>query len=161
MDSPNFDCPVCLDIINEPVSLPCGHNFCSDCLQEMTSYCKGKCPVCRRDFLSKTYKVNNLIKYFIQYEHCPSMLKYPGPSEMKKDLRKKKLARVAGCMLIIAAILLLFKYKARNIRKWPIVTYQICTKLLCWIFAPALGGFSELWRYVLTHFVSISLISNL
>uniref|UniRef100_A0A3Q3XNW9 B30.2/SPRY domain-containing protein n=1 Tax=Mola mola TaxID=94237 RepID=A0A3Q3XNW9_MOLML len=27
-------CPICLDVFNLPVSTPCGHNFCKDCLQE-------------------------------------------------------------------------------------------------------------------------------
>ena len=162
MDSPNFDCPVCLDIINEPISLPCGHNFCSDCHQELSSHCKGKCPVCRRQFPSRSYQINSLIKYFVQFEHFPSILKYSAPSGTKKNHRIKSIVRCTGCILIIAAILLLVSYKARSIKKWPNTAYQICTRFVkFWAFVPALGNISELCRYVLSRFVSISPVSNL
>ncbi|XP_026225631.1 E3 ubiquitin-protein ligase TRIM21-like [Anabas testudineus] len=46
-----FLCSVCLDVFTEPVSIPCGHNFCKACISR---HWKGKqqcqCPLCNRKF---------------------------------------------------------------------------------------------------------------
>ena len=49
------NCAICLDVFDNPKSLPCLHAFCLKCLQ---GYCKDKCPgdeipcpVCRKAFL--------------------------------------------------------------------------------------------------------------
>uniref|UniRef100_A0A672L803 RING-type E3 ubiquitin transferase n=1 Tax=Sinocyclocheilus grahami TaxID=75366 RepID=A0A672L803_SINGR len=41
-------CPVCSEILLEPVTMPCGHSVCLHCFQrteKLTSLC---CPLCRR-----------------------------------------------------------------------------------------------------------------
>ncbi|KAL1006040.1 hypothetical protein UPYG_G00067120 [Umbra pygmaea] len=46
-----FHCSLCLDVFSEPVSIPCGHNFCKACIKEYwdsTDQCQ--CPLCRRNF---------------------------------------------------------------------------------------------------------------
>lgn len=46
-----FLCPVCLDVFTEPVSTPCGHNFCRACIHkywDSTDICQ--CPFCKRVF---------------------------------------------------------------------------------------------------------------
>uniref|UniRef100_A0A8D0CNZ3 Zinc finger protein RFP-like n=1 Tax=Sander lucioperca TaxID=283035 RepID=A0A8D0CNZ3_SANLU len=49
--SEKFLCSVCLDVFTEPVSTPCGHNFCSACIH---TYWDGndiyQCPLCKRTF---------------------------------------------------------------------------------------------------------------
>ncbi|KAM4580395.1 uncharacterized protein PAE49_005269 [Odontesthes bonariensis] len=46
-----FLCSICLDVFTEPVSIPCGHNFCKACL---TRHWAGKeqcqCPLCNEKF---------------------------------------------------------------------------------------------------------------
>lgn len=44
MASVDIKCPVCLEILDNPVSAPCGHPICAD----HSSKCS-KCPVCRAD----------------------------------------------------------------------------------------------------------------
>ncbi|XP_039998257.1 zinc finger protein RFP-like [Xiphias gladius] len=49
-----FLCSVCLDVFTEPVSTPCGHNFCSACIQKYwdnTDTCQ--CPLCKRAFSAR------------------------------------------------------------------------------------------------------------
>jgi hypothetical protein len=38
----SFECPVCLDILKQPVVTPCGHSFCGPCIKLLD-----KCPTCR------------------------------------------------------------------------------------------------------------------
>ncbi|KAK2556926.1 E3 ubiquitin-protein ligase RNF114, partial [Acropora cervicornis] len=46
-----FSCPVCLEIFESPVSIPCGHTFCIDCLNSSENASgKSRCPVCRTYF---------------------------------------------------------------------------------------------------------------
>src|SRR5688572_30136092 len=42
-----FECPLCLKLLAEPVSVPCSHNFCKLCLQRTLQEHKPQCPVCR------------------------------------------------------------------------------------------------------------------
>uniref|UniRef100_A0A3B4BGX7 RING-type domain-containing protein n=1 Tax=Periophthalmus magnuspinnatus TaxID=409849 RepID=A0A3B4BGX7_9GOBI len=59
-----FECPICTDIFSNPVSLPCGHNFCDGCIRrhwEGRKVCK--CPLCKREFnRSLKLHVNTLFR---------------------------------------------------------------------------------------------------
>ncbi|CAH3174493.1 unnamed protein product [Porites lobata] len=47
----NFSCPVCLEILENPISIPCGHTFCRDCLSSCENASgSSTCPVCRTSF---------------------------------------------------------------------------------------------------------------
>ncbi|XP_007236822.3 finTRIM family, member 86 isoform X1 [Astyanax mexicanus] len=49
-----FSCPVCLEILNDPATIPCGHTYCMKCIQKHwdKSAAKGiySCPQCRQVF---------------------------------------------------------------------------------------------------------------
>ena len=70
-------CPICLDLFDQPVSTPCGHNFCRDCVQ---GYWKSanvsQCPMCKQKFSRRPdLKVNTFISEVA--------------SQFKKSLEKK------------------------------------------------------------------------
>ena len=47
-DNEDLTCPICLDFpVNPPVTTPCGHVFCRDCLDDALTY-KQCCPLDRR-----------------------------------------------------------------------------------------------------------------
>ncbi|XP_042558804.1 E3 ubiquitin-protein ligase TRIM47 [Clupea harengus] len=53
-----FNCPVCLDLPSDPVTIPCGHSYCMACIADFWSTEKTKkkspgvysCPECRQTF---------------------------------------------------------------------------------------------------------------
>ncbi|XP_067379738.1 E3 ubiquitin-protein ligase TRIM39-like isoform X1 [Channa argus] len=49
-----FKCCICLDIYTDPVSIPCGHNFCLDCIEGYwDTKKKAECPLCKEVFKSR------------------------------------------------------------------------------------------------------------
>uniref|UniRef100_G3PM57 Tripartite motif containing 25, like n=1 Tax=Gasterosteus aculeatus TaxID=69293 RepID=G3PM57_GASAC len=52
-----FNCPVCLDLPNDPVTIPCGHSYCMGCIKDYWSKDDPKgvysCPQCRKNFSPK------------------------------------------------------------------------------------------------------------
>ena len=44
------DCVICLSPMTQPKKLPCGHSFCTDCIDESFKKCQPKCPSCGRLF---------------------------------------------------------------------------------------------------------------
>ncbi|KAL3066425.1 hypothetical protein OYC64_016390 [Pagothenia borchgrevinki] len=44
-----FQCSICLDLFRDPVSTPCGHNFCKTCITEHWKI-NYRCPLCNEGF---------------------------------------------------------------------------------------------------------------
>ncbi|XP_056138368.1 E3 ubiquitin-protein ligase TRIM47-like [Lampris incognitus] len=65
--APNhFICPVCMEILKDPVTVPCGHNYCMKCIiscwnQQEEDGLSCSCPQCRRTFTPKPEVGRNLI----------------------------------------------------------------------------------------------------
>ncbi|CAL8241435.1 unnamed protein product [Merluccius merluccius] len=61
-------CSICLDVFTNPVSIPCGHNFCQSCIlgywQTSPSY---QCPMCKKTFLKRPdISVNTVLREIAQ-----------------------------------------------------------------------------------------------
>ncbi|XP_010770075.1 LOW QUALITY PROTEIN: E3 ubiquitin-protein ligase TRIM39-like [Notothenia coriiceps] len=49
-----FLCSICLDLFTDPVTIPCGHNFCKDCITEHWDRCdRCQCPMCKEEFYTR------------------------------------------------------------------------------------------------------------
>ena len=58
----DFECKICYEIFLKPITTPCGHVFCKNCLAQ-TLDCNASCPVCR---LSLTdYQASSKIETFL------------------------------------------------------------------------------------------------
>ncbi|XP_060788851.1 zinc-binding protein A33-like [Neoarius graeffei] len=57
-------CSICLDVFTDPVTTPCGHNFCKSCLTqcwEKSQHCH--CPLCKEKFTKKPeLKINTTLR---------------------------------------------------------------------------------------------------
>uniref|UniRef100_A0A8K9XJZ9 Fish virus induced TRIM protein n=1 Tax=Oncorhynchus mykiss TaxID=8022 RepID=A0A8K9XJZ9_ONCMY len=64
-----FQCSICLDVFTEPVSTPCGHNFCKVCISgywDTTDLCQ--CPMCKRTFYTRPeLNINTAFRDVVDY----------------------------------------------------------------------------------------------
>lgn len=60
----NLQCSICLEVFTRPVTIPCGHNFCHDCIANHWETCDTllKCPLCKENYPVKPMlRVNSVL----------------------------------------------------------------------------------------------------
>ncbi|KAG2464668.1 tripartite motif-containing protein 16-like [Polypterus senegalus] len=71
LSADRYSCSVCLDVLKEPVTIPCGHNYCMRCINNYWDQSDKEgtynCPQCRRTFnvrpeLSKNAMLKDIIE---------------------------------------------------------------------------------------------------
>ncbi|KAM5181256.1 E3 ubiquitin/ISG15 ligase TRIM25-like [Mantella aurantiaca] len=74
-------CSICLSIYTNPVMLPCGHNFCENCIDEALAVQRRSgiytCPECREQFtwrpvLQKNLKLANIVECYLSSCQSPN-----------------------------------------------------------------------------------------
>nr|XP_040042826.1 E3 ubiquitin-protein ligase TRIM39-like isoform X1 [Gasterosteus aculeatus aculeatus] len=62
-----FLCSICLDVFTDPVTTPCGHNFCINCINEhWNTSDQNLCPMCKKDFTTRPdLRVNTFISEMV------------------------------------------------------------------------------------------------
>uniref|UniRef100_A0A3Q3GB26 E3 ubiquitin-protein ligase TRIM39-like n=1 Tax=Labrus bergylta TaxID=56723 RepID=A0A3Q3GB26_9LABR len=62
-----FLCSICLDVFNDPVTIPCGHNFCKNCITEhWNTSDQYRCPMCKEAFTNRPkLRVNTFISEMV------------------------------------------------------------------------------------------------
>uniref|UniRef100_A0A3B4APT6 Uncharacterized protein n=1 Tax=Periophthalmus magnuspinnatus TaxID=409849 RepID=A0A3B4APT6_9GOBI len=102
LDMEALTCPICLELLKETVSLPCGHSFCNNCIQNYwDQQVNFKCPECRRKYrtrpvLSKNIVLSALVEQLKETpaDHCA------GPMDVACDVcpEEKKLKAHRSCL---------------------------------------------------------------
>ncbi|KAK2828074.1 hypothetical protein Q5P01_019108 [Channa striata] len=63
LDQDKLSCSICLDLLKDPVTIPCGHNYCMSCIENCWDKDGGttthSCPQCRQDFTVRPALVKN------------------------------------------------------------------------------------------------------
>lgn len=73
LNGEQLECSICMDLYSNPVSLPCGHNFCQACISRHWSDRELRwCPLCKREFnKSLKLRVNTLLRDIVDnYKHA-------------------------------------------------------------------------------------------
>lgn len=79
----NFSCSICLDVFTKPVSIPCGHNFCLDCITKHWDNSPViKCPLCAEKYYNRPeLRVNTLLDEVAKKVKDSVQEKFNGPPE--------------------------------------------------------------------------------
>ncbi|XP_059200817.1 E3 ubiquitin/ISG15 ligase TRIM25-like [Centropristis striata] len=73
IEQDQFSCSVCLEVLRDPVTIPCGHSYCLDCIEDYWNRAKQKgqysCPQCRQVFnprplLSRNTVLGEVVEQF-------------------------------------------------------------------------------------------------
>uniref|UniRef100_A0A672RAB0 Bloodthirsty-related gene family, member 21 n=1 Tax=Sinocyclocheilus grahami TaxID=75366 RepID=A0A672RAB0_SINGR len=85
--SEELKCLICLDLFTDPVSTPCGHNFCKSCLNQCWNNSQTyRCPFCKAHFKKRPdLKINTALRPVLELFREKS-----GLSKSEPHLRKMK-----------------------------------------------------------------------
>ncbi|XP_072548523.1 E3 ubiquitin/ISG15 ligase TRIM25-like isoform X2 [Salminus brasiliensis] len=111
VDQDQFCCPVCLDLLKNPVTVPCGHSFCMDCIkgcwdQEDQSGVYS-CPQCRETFtprpvLRRSYFIAEMLEKLKKIDLQAASP--AGPGDVECDFcTGRKLRAVKSCLTCLAS----------------------------------------------------------
>uniref|UniRef100_A0A4W5LSH4 Fish virus induced TRIM protein n=1 Tax=Hucho hucho TaxID=62062 RepID=A0A4W5LSH4_9TELE len=117
LDQDQFCCSVCLDLLKEPVTIPCGHSYCRSCIEDCwdQDVLKGvySCPHCRETFTPRpNLRKNNMLAELVEklkktglQAVPPPALCYAGPGNVACDFctgtRKQK--ALMSCLVCLAS----------------------------------------------------------
>lgn len=89
----HLECAICMKLLLEPVSVPCGHTFCQVCLRRSLGY-RGLCAVCRAPVPNGT-NVNILIRSVIadQYPRALARRLQEQEEELRQGEEEAEVAR--------------------------------------------------------------------
>uniref|UniRef100_A0AAR2J5W2 Tripartite motif-containing protein 16-like n=1 Tax=Pygocentrus nattereri TaxID=42514 RepID=A0AAR2J5W2_PYGNA len=115
VDQDQFSCPVCLDLLKDPVAVPCGHSFCMVCINGCWDQEDQRglysCPQCRETFTPRpVLRRNNMLAEVVEklkkteLQAASPALCYAGPGDVECDsCTGRKHEAIKSCLVCLAS----------------------------------------------------------
>ncbi|KAF7697946.1 hypothetical protein HF521_004456 [Silurus meridionalis] len=107
-----LSCPICLDSLENPVTIPCGHNYCMACIEDYWNEDKHsetyRCPKCRETFtqrpaLNKNTMFAEVVEQLQKARLQDTSLRNPGHSNTKSTIctgRKRQAVKLCSACAV-------------------------------------------------------------